>query len=623
MPHSALRRIVSAAVIPGLTLLLAVGSRGAVTHNLTNFSDDLASPPAGSLRALILSAAQSGDTIAFPQAREIVLAGPLEIPAALTALTIRGPGSVARGRKPATVIVRGSSTQLRGLGWKNLQLQIAQGVSGVSVLGCTFTGKNGSILVQPGAADTEIGSLDEPNSFLGSPAAAIEGHQTTRLRVIGNLIRGGETGLFEVAGNGLIVQANGFEGTNLRSACLSGEIRGNRFEDPPGFGILVESLHTSLGEVLIQDNELLSSISNVGIECYRRDTRVIQNTLRGAGIAVGSHELDAGGGEIRVEYNSVSDAPTGVRCVAGSGTLTAIVENNNIRSSRFALELGCGPDNTLICRNNTIVRAGTGRRPGIGIDLTSLGTSSIESNTVERTTGIGVNLSVPSAVAELRGNTVLRATNSGVYIHPGEGVSRLTDNLIRDCGGSGIYCTRKVLAEVVGGEVKGNAEAGVFVGPQSRVRVSGVAMGANGGPGIDLLPIGVTPNSTPRRTNENIPCPDRLRHDDVSMKVLGRTVPASVVDVFRRETGARTGNPKNGEGVVFLGRVTAEADGSFTWPIAGAITCGEAKKLCFTSTVAGSTPYTSEFSPDLKCTAPRSAAQFGQLGCQGAAPGMG
>jgi hypothetical protein len=202
---------------------------------------------------------------------------------------------------------------------------------------------------------------------------------------------------------------------------------------------------------------------------------------------------------------------------------------------------------------------------------------------------------------------------AGALVSQGAGHVSFNDCALDQNKAEGARFGTGAKGEVVLCDVQGNARSGVFADAGSLVKISQGSFQGNGGPGIDLAEANgkeeVTPNTIDKTSNGNIGWPgtgtkndEPPIYDPATGQVKGRTSPGFVVEAFTIEAGKRKGDPHNGEGMAYLGFVTADAGGDWAWPPVNRIECPDAAKLTFTATSDDPTdPVTSEFSRDVTC----------------------
>ena len=204
----------------------------------------------------------------------------------------------------------------------------------------------------------------------------------------------------------------------------------------------------------------------------------------------------------------------------------------------------------------------------------------------------------------LTGNTALDSRSHGYLIEPNARYVKLRNDFALDNRANGVIFAPNARGEVVGGQFRRNGRAGIYVAAGAVVRISQVKTTSNAWPGIDLDPIGVTPNGSKKAGNADLDWSENVRWNAATKKYEGDTCPGCRVEVYEIESPPRKGNPKNGEGAFFLAAVAADAGGHWEYPKAGTIECPPAERLTTTTTSgAGEDAHTSEFSPEIDCKA--------------------
>jgi hypothetical protein len=213
-----------------------------------------------------------------------------------------------------------------------------------------------------------------------------------------------------------------------------------------------------------------------------------------------------------------------------------------------------------------------------------------------RITGLRTGLTIVCAKREgrfvVRDNTVRGNSHAGMVVRAHDVM--LGRNTV-DGNGTGILVERR--ASIRGTTVRGNRRAGILVQPNAEAQIRGLLAGGNGGPGIDLAPLGVTPNGSRKTANDDLPFPD-AKYDGKTGKLRGMACAGCTIEVYESEDGSKRGNPKNGEGRKPLGTARAGADGRWVFPAARTLDCPRSGKVTMTATRGD---VTSEFSVDVEC----------------------
>lgn len=221
----------------------------------------------------------------------------------------------------------------------------------------------------------------------------------------------------------------------------------------------------------------------------------------------------------------------------------------------------------------------------------------------------------PAIPSDLTRNTITGCSQRGLLALGPDGTEMIR-NTITGHGGDGLVVSGAgAYGRIAGGALHDNDGAGVFVDAGARVEITQASFRGNAGAGIDLAPGAVTPNDATKTGNGDLDWPDGLRFDAVGGRLLGLATPGARVEVYVVESGARLGNPNNGEGVTPLGTTIADALGNWAFPeegtLGGVVPCDEQTNLTATATVLGAVPYTSEFSPDYDCSDPPLGVDLG------------
>lgn len=547
------------------------------TYNVSDASDNEVGQPSvpGSLR-YVTEHASPGAVIGFCENFLVKLLRPITIPHGKAGLQFVGPTTIAEApahvfdgelsRPNGKFIVEAENVAFRGLTLQNVNISADQDASGLKVLGSHLSviapssnGKGNVIHLEgrPDEAlrDVQIGSDAEPNTIVSDQTEAIFSFYTRRMQIVGNTIdaTAGTFAIVDHEGRNLLVRANTILGS------FSGEVFSGRIADNKvtasrlNYGIKAFHDVERYGRLTIENNTLGGG---GGIRLERDGVAVLGNTVTGArapGILEQCNGPKGGAvGPVRIEANTLNGNLHGLFYRCGAEAAPAVIKGNHIEASRFI---------------------------GLGIEGTRVKAAG---NTSTASGGHGVSVIAPWGRVALNGNQVFANRGSGVEFQP------------------------KARARIIGGAVHDNGAAGVRVERGAAVLISRVPFSANAGPGIDLLPVGVTPNGANKPENRNLDWPAPPAYDPGSGRIRGTTCRGCLVEAFTRESGARAGNPLNGEGAAFLGKVRAGSNGRFTYPAKGRLTCAQALPITFTATQrrgGGSRdPVTSEFSRDVACS---------------------
>jgi hypothetical protein len=296
---------------------------------------------------------------------------------------------------------------------------------------------------------------------------------------------------------------------------------------------------------------------------------------------------------------------------APGGTTGLVVSASNSTVRGLAINRYPGNGITLSGNGNTLV----GLRIGLA---TSAATAAANGGAGAYITGTG---SIIGGAAAADGNVI--AGNTGAGITVGAGSTTVTGNLIgTDAsgtgglgnGGSGVAVLSAGLTGITisGNTVTNNGAAGVGVaaGGAAQVLISANAISGNGGLGIDLGNDGVTANtgvtdSAKPNNGMNEPVITGAGVSGNTVTVSGyigigtgqATFAGARVEFFK----AAPDSSGYGEGQVYLGFLTADANGRFSGTVAytaGALNVGDT----VTATATDAAGNTSEFGPNWTST---------------------
>lgn len=383
-------------------------------------------------------------------------------------------------------------------------------------------------------------------------------------RVLNNVFTGGRSGLSADESAGTLVQDNVFESSAAQAldadSTRNMKILHNRFAGS-GSAIGAEDTHF----LIVERNEFATGKTLLVMD----GGRLVDNDFTGGSLTLRTIVGDAIRG-VRVAGNEATGG--GLFGFAADGGL--VLEKNTFTGVR-RVELGCLPNSSrgpeLRFLNNVVVGGG-----GIlaGSHCGRSGRIDIASARVEGTTF--ASLVVIGGEVKVRSSTFTG-------------------------GAGGVLVGRGAEADVRGGQIVANRGAGVLIQRSPRsTTVSRVVMGGNTGPGIDRVPVGVSPRAAPGAPT--------LVYDEKKGKLRGKACPRCLVEIYESEEGAKTGNPGHGEGIRFLGVVKANGLGRFVYPARGDFDCPASGLV--TATATHTLKGTSEFSPDEPCSCVISA-RFG------------
>ena len=374
-------------------------------------------------------------------------------------------------------------------------------------------------------------------------------------RVLNNVFTGGRAGLSVDESAGTLVQDNVFEGSAAQALDADStrgvQILHNRFAGS-GSALSAEDAHF----LIVERNEFATGKTILVLD----GGRLVDNDFTGGSLSLRTIVGDAIRG-VRVADNEATGG--GLFGFAADGGL--VLTNNTFTGVR-RVELGCLPNSSrrpeVRFLGNVVVGGG-----GVlaGSHCGRSGRIDIASARVEGT-------SFPSLVV-IGGDVKVR---SGTFTG----------------GGGGILVGRGAEADVRGAQIVANRGAGVLIqrSPRSTV-VSRVVMGGNAGPGIDRVPVGVSPRAAPGAPT--------LVYDEKKVKLRGKACPRCLVEIYESEEGAKLGNPGYGEGIRLLGVAKANGLGRFVFPARGDFDCPPSGLV--TATATHTLKGTSEFSADEPC----------------------
>ena len=620
-------------LVPGCALVLAALAAGSppvraagTIRTVMTASDDATNPPANSLRDILENVAQPGDTIVFAQNFSLRMDTKfrIRVPADLTGLTIQGPVELRGG----VFEVLGDGTTVSGIRFADCRVfgggfpesQAGAVTEGLSFTGNTFVGDSSLQLLYTTDALVQGNTFDvrEPTGDCAVGDYATNGSHWT-----GNTwTETSKGGFSESDASGFVFDGGNVVHGNALFAPRSGRIEGNTVRahlrvmhaDLPIDGLLEVKGNTT--GVLIAhrpDLEVVdNAVSGKPIDPSLKFSAIVRkpeapdivettSERRVTPFSVSAGQVIGDAGTLLVKGNTVDATAKWasgmlVRGTALTGDL--VVEGNTITAGKTS-GLAVAAETGAVVKGNTITTPG---KKG-GIVLTGAGAEGVllEGNTITGGLGTGISILEGTGVATLDGNTVTGCKGVGLQATGRKVVSE--DGKYEGCA-NGVRIGKTTVASIRGGSIAGNKLSGLSADPFSSVEVVKVAFGGNGGAGIDLFPGGCTPNARKKTANGNMPFPETLEYDPATGKAKGIAEPFARVDAYAVEEGARKGNPKNGEGVAWMGEVVAGADGRFTFPAAGRLACPPGNRVTFTATRTGpgADPVTSEFSLDVDCS---------------------
>jgi Tol biopolymer transport system component len=650
--------------ILAFAFLVFVAPLPAATHLVKNGLDSFQSPPEGSLRHVIETLAQPGDTIKFETPVIVVnLADSLVVKASLTGLRIEGPGQIgfkAPARDQGTaMLVEADGVTITNLRIRNCFIDAstpdaADPITGLTVSSCIFSGRSGVVLKFTDGAriesnqflcnnsrvdDEALSSLNTTNTviatntFTMARGGGINTAFDTNLEVRSNTsnapfflsLRGGTVklnvvegrsvtvlqelqeapivvednrcGMMRVFGVALTVRRNVVRGDLFRRTNY--DIPSNKAEavGPPVGALSVavglsQSQDPFDGPITVSDNETTGGL--VGLSFSQRvetpQTDVFNNKVHRALLQGMSLRVTTAAHVFDNEIDGCTGRARGPRAalLVFEGTEDLRIESNDLLGNRIN-SLAIFPGATATVKGNTIKN---GFRHGIAI----AGGASVvaENNTIEACKVGGIFLD-PFSAATLKGNTIKKTAGPGIVV-AADAVLSSTNDTVEENAGAGVLVRNAGSAVLTHITTRNNLGAGVSLLAGAEAQISGGSFFNNRAAGIDLAPVGVSLNIRKKLANGDIDYPFELEFDGSARLIRGKAEPGALIELFRTEAGTRRGNPKNGEGVMFVGTTIATGNGEF------AIAPGptqEGDLFCLTATRPGTQPLTSEFSENI------------------------
>ncbi len=589
----------------------------AQTWVVSNFTDDPQNAPVGSLREA-LGGAHPGDTITFKFSGVVQLKGPLAVPQFAAGLVIQGRAELrpaAGANAPLTIYA--DNVKVDSMTFQNVDLNIDQNVVGTQILGCDFIGT--SAIDVDRAKNTVIGSVAEPNTFAGRSGTDITLFNDDDTSIVGNTFSGTGFAVDGDTSDTLLIDQNTSKGPVILLTPTSANVTNNTITAKGGAaGIMIESVGATSDlpdPVLIDRNTIKSSGVEDGIHVERVNVTISNNTVSGEGRATGIFASCGGdenfsAGPIAISTNTVSKFFDGIvfTCDDAQSPTVSMANDTSSANKDFGVAATVGPLAMLTMESETATGNGKGKSGGgAKFDVNGSGVD-VKASKFDGNVGVGVQASSRGGELTFEDGEMNANRQDGLLVSQGAGRLSFDHVLVEQNKGDGMHFGNGAKGEVHNGTVRNNAKSGLFADTGSLVWSNGTNYMENGGPGIDLADgtgkNAVTPNSVTKTANRNIGWPDPLVFDPSTGTIKGTTGAFFVVEVFTIEGQPRAGNPHNGEGFAFGGFTTADAQGQFSWPPSGQLTCLDAEKLTFTATDPTSPdPVTSEFSPDIACGA--------------------
>ena len=526
----------SRSALPACLLALAAGPAFAADAVVTNGLDDLANPPAGSLRAAV-NQAKANDKITFDASvKNVALVAPIELDVSQSGLKLRGPCQItpksAGGSTP--LLIKASGVAIDDLRFFKCDVQATKGTSGLRVTNCLFSGKGSGISLDQ-CTGSVIGAPGAKNTFHGVPTA-IHSFTTSGVRIEENLFEGCEFAVSDGASATILVKKNTVKGGTIFGGFASGTISENRIEATKLAGIYADAI-PSPGLLTISSNVITLDGAVDGIEALGRGALTISgNTIGGkskrSGITVyrgaGENDLD---GDVTIAGNTVIGSAIGI-----------------------AVDAGRPPGPAITVASNTV---GPVSSTGIYVRAFAPGPVQITANIVNSAgkgiKGKAIAIQNVGSTATVAGNTLTGTLGTGILVAEDSTLVGVVGNIVDGCSLHGIGVQTNARASVADCVVKGVKGSGVFAATGAHVAVDGTSFGSTKGPEIDLAPLKATQNTKTKTANDDLDSPEAEVLS--SGTVQGTTVPNGRVSLFA---------PGPDGLVAALTEVTAGGDGKFT-----------------------------------------------------------
>lgn len=406
------------------TVALAALPALAATINVSNGTDNPASPAAGSLRDAIAKA-QPGDTIVIAKGVNVQLAGDLEVPAGRN-LTIEGPApnglkmqaSVTQGKPapnpPAKLVVKGGGTTIRQIAFDGATV-VVDGATGVTITSCAFDGKKQGVGVDvKNAKDVSIGNATEVNTFTGC-TTAVNSAGSTNVTVTHSNFTKNEKGVVSTDDTNVTVSENSIkDGSGVEIAGSSGTVSTNTITPGKSGGTAVHVGKSpgggaSKGKVTVDANDIKVKGAASGVKVDgRTDVTISANDVKGKtsgpGVSVACDAASVVAEACVVEGNDVAGCTPGIEfaCDGAPGAVCTIADNtcakcpeagiacdvgagvactvtgNTCDACEDGMHLTCDAGGTLTCDGSTVANSKTAgvRAGGTSlIDLSNLALS--------------------------------------------------------------------------------------------------------------------------------------------------------------------------------------------------------------------------------------------------------
>ena len=631
------RRRTRLAVLAFTALSLALvppsGPAGAAGSVLvvTTTQDDVTAPPPGSLREAVELLAEPGDVIRFDGPVEVLLEGNLVIRRELAGLRIQGPGGIravpAKGRvKRRTgdaigrIVVLADDVALEGLTLSHhfvdaagTYQSVAQvPVSGVKVMGCTFTGNGGVNFdnVQDGEVSDCTFDVQDVRAF----GAVIDLDTTAGCRVLRNTVAA-----LPQARHFAIVDVEGEDDTFVSNVVHSDvvlQLRSGWIEKtvmPEAQLFVLTPPSGATGHVSVYTNQVAKlTVARVDAYVEGNTIKAVANSgafrdprrVRVPGFGPTLFRIAPGGpgdtaAPVIAVRNTVEGEEFGIGYVdvAGRGSGSLLDRNEVLGASRTGIYVASNGE--VLLQSNSVESVGDPvRKKGIGIEVRSgSGEVTLTGNFVQRVQGFGVSVQGKGPMVHVVGGAASSCQRAGFLV--GRREAFLDRVKAEDGANDGIACDRGSLVRIEQATVRRNFFSGVYVDSGGFAEIRRISSTANLALGIDISPRGVTPNPQRLRANRDVPFPDELEFHRSTQRIDGEAPPGATVDVYEVEAGPRQGNDDNGEGFKYVGSVDADATGAFSWQVG---TCPASGLLTFTATIQyHGIGMTSEFSENVAC----------------------
>ena len=515
-------------------------------------------------------------------------------------LVVDGNDDLAGGSNPAVDARLGDNSSLdvtsnAGFTSDDDAIDVRTGDGGtITITGNgTFEGEDDGAKVRIGSGATVV--LDNNGDLTGleGDAATIQGGANVGVTIVGNgAIAGGD--------NGLELELGDDSTLSMRE---NGDVTGET--DPA-----IQLEFGANANVSVSGHDVISSNDNAAIEATLGDNPELNVFNNGSIIGAGEGAfIESGeGGAIRLVNNNeiIGQDDDAIAIRALNPELHIHLNRSVIGQLGAGIDVNGGVDGGAI-KDNGVITGGDGR----GIDISAQDPDSVIANlgifgnAIESSSEAGIRLKCDAEDGCIGGTGTVINDNEvtgnglqGVLIEGGIEVT-ITDNTITDNGGSGVYLldtsNNVVSLNVI--ERNGLNTTGVVIeedsGPARGNTISQNSMAANSGLGIDLGVDGVTPNDVgdlDEGANGLLNAPEALAIDGST--VSGQVCAQCLVELF--VTDDPPDESGYGEGMTFLGDVTADGAGGFSLEIP----C-ETTGAALTATATDGAGNTSEFSANL------------------------